>query len=108
VAKQPTNQRNNFDRKSVDTQGTSRAVGLENPQDFEFRSEFDIEEDIEGELEHFVQLARLGFAQDARETFDHSLRDHLRLFPVFLQSIQSSFWQKAKIRSCPRSSGLLW
>jgi hypothetical protein len=61
-------------------------AGLTHPlQDFEFRLEFDIEEDIEGELEYFVQLARLGLAQEARETFDHSLRDHLRLFPVLAE-----------------------
>lgn len=55
------------------------------PDDFEFRLEFDIEEDIEGELDDFVRLARLGLVKQAREYFQGALSDHLKLFPVFAE-----------------------
>ena len=47
--------------------------------------EFDIEEDIERELETFVRLARVGLATKAREYFEQTLRSHLSVFPVFAE-----------------------
>ncbi|KIW64992.1 hypothetical protein PV04_07285 [Phialophora macrospora] len=54
-------------------------------KDFEFRLEFDVEEDIEGELEHFVQLARYGLTRTARGYFQQTLSTHLGLFPVLAE-----------------------
>jgi hypothetical protein len=54
-------------------------------EDLEFQFEFEIEEDIEGELEDFVKLARLGLVERARKYFHQILLPHVKLFPVFAE-----------------------
>jgi hypothetical protein len=47
--------------------------------------EFEVEEDIEGELEDFVRLVRLGLVEQAREHFQQTLSPHAKLFPVLAE-----------------------
>jgi hypothetical protein len=70
---------------AADPRGMSWDINSDGLQNLEFRLELGIEEDIEGELEHFVRLARLGLVEQARETFEHSLLHHLKLFPVLAE-----------------------
>ena len=52
------------------------------PSDHVIQLEFDIEEDIPGELEDFVLQSRLGAFRTAQELFEANLKPHLRFFPV--------------------------
>lgn len=54
-------------------------------KDFNFRLEFDIQEDIEGELRDFVRLVRLNLIKQARCNFQRALLPHSSLFPVFAE-----------------------
>ncbi|RYP05470.1 hypothetical protein DL765_009834 [Monosporascus sp. GIB2] len=47
--------------------------------------EFDIEEDIQAELEDFIFLSRLGLFREARELFKQNLEPHLGFFPVLAE-----------------------
>ncbi|GMG02670.1 unnamed protein product [Aspergillus oryzae] len=44
--------------------------------------ELELEEDIEKEIHHFVQLTRMGHYTDAQKFFDNTLGKHDHLFPV--------------------------
>jgi hypothetical protein len=44
--------------------------------------ELELEEDIEGEVHHFVKLSRFGDYAEAQRFFDQTLRKHDHLFPV--------------------------
>ncbi|OAP57232.1 hypothetical protein AYL99_07970 [Fonsecaea erecta] len=54
-------------------------------EDFDFRLEFDIKEDIQGELADFVRLVRLNRIKEARSHFRRVLLPHAKLFPVFAE-----------------------
>lgn len=50
-----------------------------------FPLELELEEDIEGEIHHFVKLSRLGDYAEAQRFFDQTLRKHDHLFPVLAE-----------------------
>ncbi|KAE8342804.1 hypothetical protein BDV24DRAFT_38632 [Aspergillus arachidicola] len=44
--------------------------------------ELELEEDIEKEIHHFVQLSRMGHYSEAQKFFDNTLGKHDYLFPI--------------------------
>ncbi|KAL3459048.1 hypothetical protein BJX64DRAFT_291591 [Aspergillus heterothallicus] len=47
--------------------------------------EFELEEDVEAELQHFVKLSRTGNYAAAHDFFNNTLRHHDHLFPVIVE-----------------------
>ncbi|KAF7594588.1 hypothetical protein BBP40_008855 [Aspergillus hancockii] len=46
---------------------------------------FDVEEDMEKEIQHFVKLSRMRDYAKAHELFDHTLKHHVQFFPVVVE-----------------------
>ena len=51
-------------------------------QDVNLELEYEIEEDVEAELEEFVRLNHIGQFKEAHELFDECLRHHADWYPI--------------------------
>jgi hypothetical protein len=67
-------------RPSTERDSASNQTG-----DTDINLTFDLHDDVESNLEHYVNLARLGDPTEANEYFDEVLKKYKHIFPVFAE-----------------------